>query len=129
MFRRATLLIILPLLAGIPAVNAQETLPLPRSTLRHGASTVQSGLTLSLPLDKDRDRGEQQQEILRSFYSFAEKSCALVIATIAETCQVSNVTTTTRIEDRSERVPQLTLTGQVMMSVSFKPAIGSSEQP
>jgi hypothetical protein len=88
---------------------------------RPGAeNTLQSSLSMSISVDDDKDLESQQEEALRSLYKLAGRSCALVLETIADKCEIKNMTTNVRSDDTGQRARRLTVTAQVMMHVDFK---------
>ncbi|MET2826185.1 hypothetical protein [Mesorhizobium shangrilense] len=94
-----------------------------------GFARVQSSITIGIPVKDDEDIAVQQQAGLRSFYKVAAGSCAMVIETIADTCEVTSVTTNVNARDRNMGGiggSQITVTGQIAMKVKFKASIGKS---
>jgi len=68
------------------------------------------------------DPQAKQQAAIKSLYQMAGGACALVLETIADSCEIASVTSDTRVSDREARGPQLTMTSRVVMKVKFKPA-------
>ncbi|MBZ9698275.1 hypothetical protein [Mesorhizobium sp. CO1-1-9] len=96
-----------------------------------GLAKVQSSLTMTLPVKDEEDVATQQQAALRSFYKVAAASCAMVLDTVADTCEVTSVTTNVNARDRSmggAAGSQMTVTGQIAMKVKFKASIGKAAQ-
>jgi hypothetical protein len=92
-----------------------------------GLAKVQSSVTMSIPVKDDEDIVVQQEAGLRSFYKVAAGSCAMVIETIADSCEVTSVTTNVNARDRSMggvAGSQITVTGQIAMKVKFKASLG-----
>jgi hypothetical protein len=92
-----------------------------------GLAKVQSSVTMSIPVKDDEDIAVQQEAGLRSFYKVAAGSCAMVIETIADSCEVTSVTTNVNARDRSMggvAGSQITVTGQIAMKVKFKASLG-----
>lgn len=111
---------------ALPAFSQSfPNLPLrnPRQ-LPDGYIQVQSGLSLSLPVT-DGDTEKQQQEALRSFYRIAADNCTILLDTIAESCEISNLSSNADINDNSGRGPRLVIRGQITMSVKLKPPTGT----
>ncbi|MER8465231.1 hypothetical protein [Mesorhizobium sp. M1396] len=99
----------------------------PRRADDAGLAKVQSGITMSIPVKDGEDIAAQQEAGLRSFYKLAAGSCAMVIETIADSCEVTNVTTNVNARDRSMGAAagsQITVTGQIAMKVKFKASLG-----
>ena len=89
--------------------------------LRPGqGNEIQSSFTSRVPIDRSKDESEQQMEAVRSFYKIAARSCQEAVAAIADSCAISRLTITTRLEDSGVRGPTLSVTGQVTMRVTFK---------
>jgi hypothetical protein len=122
------LLIVVAFLAGaaFPA-QAQEQYVRP---LRAGEeSRIQSSLSLTLPVKDEADAAAQQQVALRSFYKVAAGSCAMVVETVAETCEITSMTTNVNARDRNAGGyggSQITLTGQITMKVKFKAGLSKT---
>jgi hypothetical protein len=92
-----------------------------------GLAKVQSSLTMSIPAKDDEDIAMQQEAGLRSFYKVAAGSCAMVIETIADSCEVTSVTTNVNSRDRNmggAAGSQITVSGQIAMKVKFKAGLG-----
>lgn len=91
-----------------------------------GFARVQSSITIGIPVKDDEDIAAQQQAGLRSFYKVAANSCAMVIETIADTCEVTSVTTNVNANRNMGGIggSQITVTGQIAMKVKFKASIG-----
>jgi len=81
---------------------------------------------MTLPVKDDEDAGTQQQVALRSFYKAAAGSCAMVIETVADTCEITGMTTNVNGRDRNlggYGGSQVTVTGQITMKVKFKASL------
>lgn len=128
MYLKATT--ILALLCGTVAPAFSQVLDdtgRPRRPGDDGLARVQSSITIGIPVKDDEDIAVQQQAGLRSFYKVAASSCAMVIETIADTCEVTSVTTNVNARDRNMGGiggSQITVTGQIAMKVKFKASIG-----
>ncbi len=88
---------------------------------------VQSSLTMTIPVKDGEDPAAQQEAGLRSFYKVAAGSCAMVLETIGDSCEVTSVTSNVNVRDRAlgGGIPsQITINGQIAMKVTFKPALG-----
>ncbi|UDL89844.1 hypothetical protein LGH82_00030 [Mesorhizobium sp. PAMC28654] len=102
MYLKAT--IIIALLCGTVAPAFSQVLDdtgRPRRPGDDGLARVQSSITIGIPVKDDEDIAVQQQAGLRSFYKVAASSCAMVIETIADTCEVTSVTTNVNARDRN----------------------------
>ncbi|MGO4841721.1 hypothetical protein AB4144_56615, partial [Rhizobiaceae sp. 2RAB30] len=118
-------IVVLVCFAALPAFS-QETLD---QRVRQGRNpTIQSSITMTLPLDTAKDPNAQQEEMLRSFYQMAARSCTFAIDTVADSCEISSISTNTRVDDSNPRGSRLSLTGQIMMTVKFKSEIGKPAQ-
>ncbi|ENN85882.1 hypothetical protein RHSP_17675 [Rhizobium freirei PRF 81] len=118
------------LLAGsaLPAFAQNlQNLPLrnPRQ-VPEGYISVQSGISIfySVP---EGDSEEQQEKALKSFYKIAASSCATLLDTIADACEISAMSSNTAVNSFDGRGPKLSVSGQVTMSVKLKPATGSAK--
>lgn len=118
------------LLAGLalPAL-AQNLQNLPLRTPRQladGYISVQSGISISYTVP-DGDNEEQQEKALKSFYKIAASSCATLLDTIADACEISAMSSNTSINNLDGRGLRLSVSGQVTMSVKLKPSTASAK--
>ena len=118
------------LLAGLalPALAQNlQNLPLriPRQ-LADGYISVQSGISISYTVP-DGDNEEQQEKALKSFYKIAASSCATLLETIADACEISAMSSNTSINNLDGRGLRLSVSGQVTMSVKLKPSTASAK--
>lgn len=118
------------LLAGLalPAL-AQNFQNLPLRTPRQladGYISVQSGISISYTVP-DGENDEQQEKALKSFYKIAASSCATLLDTIADACEISAMSSNTSINNPDGRGLRLSVSGQVTMSVKLKPSTASAK--
>ncbi|MGG6895456.1 MULTISPECIES: hypothetical protein [Rhizobium] len=118
------------LLAGsaLPALAQNlQNLPLrnPRQS-PEGYISVQSGISISYSVPEG-DSEEQQEKALKSFYKIAASSCATLLDTIADACEISAMSSNTSVNNFDGRGPKLSVNGQVTMSVKLKPATSSAK--
>jgi hypothetical protein len=108
---------------------AQDHNPVSRPIWKRGAedslARVQSNLSISFPVMENEDPTARQQEALRSFYELAAGSCALVIETIADSCEIASVSSNINTRDRNLNGNQITVNGQISMKVQFKAGTGT----
>ncbi|MFS8044949.1 hypothetical protein [Rhizobium sp. BR 314] len=104
-----------------------QNLPLrnPRQ-LPDGYISVQSGISLSYSVP-DGDNEEQQEKALKSFYKIAASSCGTLLATIADACEISAMSSNTSVNNFDGRGLKLSVNGQVTMSVKLKPSTASTK--
>jgi len=95
-----------------------------------GSARIQSSISMTLPVKDDDDAAAQQQVALRSFYKVAAGSCAMVVETVADTCEITGMTTNVNARDRSGGYggSQMTLSGQITMKVKFKASLSKAAQ-
>ena len=93
-----------------------------------GSARIQSSISMTLPVKDDDDAAAQQQVALRSFYKVAAGSCAMVVETVADTCEITGMTTNVNARDRSGGYggSQMTLSGQITMKVKFKASLNKA---
>lgn len=118
------------LLAGsaLPAL-AQNLQNLPLRNPRQppeGYISVQSGISISYSVPEG-DSEEQQEKALKSFYKIAASSCATLLDTIADACEISAMSSNTAVNNFDGRGPKLSVNGQVTMSVKLKLATASAK--
>ncbi|MGY5779170.1 hypothetical protein [Rhizobium sp. LEGMi135b] len=85
-----------------------------------GYISVQSGISISYPV-ADGDSEEQQEKALKSFYKIAASSCATLLDTIADACEIGALSSNTSVNNLDNRGTRLSINGQVTMSVKLKP--------
>jgi hypothetical protein len=128
MYLKTTVVIALLFGSASPAFSLYaDEIGRPRRAGDDGLATVQSSITMSIPIKDAEDIAIQQEAGLRSFYKIAAGSCAMVIETIADSCEIAGVTSNVNARDRSMGVAvgsQITVTGQVTMRVKFKASLG-----
>jgi hypothetical protein len=106
---------------ALPAV-AQNFSNLPLRNPRQppeGYISVQSGISISYPV-ADGDSEEQQEKALKSFYKIAADSCATLLDTIADACEISALSSNSAVNNLDNRGTRLSINGQVTMSVKLK---------
>ncbi|GAC1042604.1 hypothetical protein [Rhizobium sp. No.120] len=106
---------------ALPAVAQNfSNLPLRNSHQPpEGYISVQSGISISYPV-ADGDSEEQQEKALISFYKIAAGSCATLLDTIADACEISALSSNTSVNNLDNRGTRLSINGQVTMSVKLK---------
>ncbi len=72
----------------------------------------------------DGDSEEQLEKALKSFYKIAASSCATLLDTIADACEISALSSSTSVNNPDNRGTRLSINGQVTMAVKLKPSRG-----
>jgi len=114
--------------AASPALS-QEQYVRPLRPGEDGSTRIQSSISMTFPVKDDDDAATQQQVALRSFYKVAAGSCAMVLETVADTCEIAGMTTNLNARDRNlggYGGSQLTVSGQITMKVKFKANLGKT---
>lgn len=117
------------LVAAASPASSQEQYVRPLRPGDDGSARIQSSFSMTLPVKDDEDAGAQQQVALRSFYKVAAGSCAIVVETVADTCEITGMTTNVNARDRNVGGyggSQITVTGQITMKVKFKANLGKT---
>jgi hypothetical protein len=123
MFRSLTITAAMVATAMSPAFAQNFTAN--RHMVRPGqTSTVQSTFTSTVALDETSDITAQQIESLRNFYKMAAGSCADVLTTVADQCEISRMTTSVNVTEVGTRGRRLSVNGTVVMNVEFKKPAG-----
>ena len=94
-----------------------------------GSARIQSSISMTFPVKDDDDAAAQQQVALRSFYKAAAGSCAMVLETVADACEIAGMTTNLNARDRNlggYGASQITVSGQITMKVKFKANLGKT---
>jgi hypothetical protein len=119
MFRSLTVTAAIACITAFPAF-AQDYLA-GRQIMRPGqTATVQSTFNSTVRLDETADIAAQQIGALRDFYKMAAGSCADVLATVADQCEISRMTTSVNISETATQGRRLNVNGSVIMNVEFK---------
>lgn len=114
--------------AASPALS-QDQYVRPLRPGEDGSARIQSSISMTFPVKDDDDAAAQQQVALRSFYKVAAGSCAMVLETVADTCEITGMTTNLNARDRNVGGyggSQLTVSGQITMKVKFKASLGKT---
>ncbi|QND50150.1 hypothetical protein HB780_32330 [Rhizobium lusitanum] len=112
------------LLGAATPASSQSLSALPLRNPRQipdGYISVQSGISFSIPITDDNDE-RQRQDTMKSFYRIAASNCAMLLDTIADECQISNLSSNTDVTNIDARGPKLAVRGQITMTVKLKPA-------
>jgi hypothetical protein len=91
-----------------------------------GYISVQSGISLSIPITDGNDE-KQQQDAFKSFYRIAASNCTVLLDTIADDCQINGLSSNTDVTNIDGRGLKLMVRGQVTMAVKLKPAANASK--
>lgn len=91
-----------------------------------GYISVQSGISISYPV-ADGDSEAQQEKALKSFYKIAASSCATLLDTIADACEISAMSSSSSVSNLDNRGTRLSISGQVTMSVKLKPSAAAAK--
>ncbi|MBB4570467.1 hypothetical protein [Rhizobium leucaenae] len=105
-------------LSGLPLRN-QHQIP-------DGYISVQSGISLSIPITDGSDE-KQQQDAIKSFYRIAASNCAVLLDTLADDCQINGLSSNTDVTNMDGRGQKLIVRGQVTMAVKLKPVAGAAK--
>lgn len=114
--------------AASPALS-QDQYVRPLRPGEDGSARIQSSISMTFPVKDDDDAAAQQQVALRSFYKVAAGSCAMVLETVADTCEIAGMSTNLNARDRNTGGyggSQLTVSGQITMKVKFKASLGKT---
>lgn len=114
--------------AASPAAS-QDQYVRPLRPGEDGSARIQSSISMTFAVKDDNDAAAQQQVALRSFYKVAAGSCALVLETVADTCEIVGMSTNLNARDRNiggYGGSQLTVSGQITMKVKFKASLGKT---
>ncbi|TIQ37619.1 MAG: hypothetical protein E5X48_04265 [Mesorhizobium sp.] len=123
-------LIFVVFLAGaVSPALAQDQFVRPLRPGEDGSARIQSSISMTLPVKDDEDAAAQQQAALRSFYKVAAGSCAMVVETVADTCEIAGMTT--NVNGRNRNIDgyggsAITVTGQITMKVKFKASLSKT---
>jgi len=128
MKRRMIPAALLLLSAAAPAFSQSlSALPLRNPhQIPDGYISVQSGISLSIPITDGNDE-KQQQDAIKSFYRIAASNCTVLLDTIADDCQINGLSSNTDVTNIDGRGLKLMVRGQVTMAVKLKPAANASK--
>lgn len=82
--------------------------------------TIQSSITMNLPLDADKDIEAQHEQALRKIYATAGRSCPIVLEAVASLCEVASITSSVRSDESGARSNRITVSAQILMRVTFR---------
>ena len=117
------------LAAAASPASSQDQYVRPLRPGEDGSARIQSSISMTFPVKDDEDAAAQQQVALRSFYKVAAGSCAMVLETVADTCEIAGMTTNVNARDRNVGgygASQVTVTGQITMKVKFKASLSKA---
>ncbi|AVA21055.1 hypothetical protein ACXHXG_00730 [Rhizobium sp. LEGMi198b] len=117
------------LLGAAAPASSQSLSALPLRNPRQvpdGYISVQSGISLSVPITDGSDE-KQQQDAIKSFYRIAASNCTVLLDTIADDCQINALSSNTDVTNMDGRGPKLTVRGQITMAVKLKPTAGAAK--
>ena len=90
----------------------------------HAGQTIQANANYSMTVmvadDDDAAMAVQEQKIKRSLYERAARECGDLIATIALTCTITNISVSTQINRNYGQPPQVYANASVAMQVTLK---------
>jgi hypothetical protein len=90
----------------------------------HAGQTIQASanysVTVLVAADNDPAMSAQEQKIKRSLYERAAVECRDLIATIALTCSITNISVSTQINRNYGQPPQVYANASVAMQVTLK---------
>ncbi|KQV14090.1 hypothetical protein ASC97_12900 [Rhizobium sp. Root1203] len=89
-----------------------------------GTISVQTTVSMSVSVDPAQEPGDQIKAAQKAFYLLAGGQCDLILQTLAETCQITNLTNTADLNRGARN--DIIVRGTVTMAVKLK---GDSQKP
>ncbi|MBB4167081.1 hypothetical protein [Rhizobium sp. BK538] len=83
-----------------------------------GMVNVQTTVSLSVPVEAGQETGEQIKAAQKGFYLMAGGQCDLILQTLAESCQIINLTSSADLNRGSRN--DIIVRGTVSMAVKLK---------
>ncbi|MBB3399035.1 MULTISPECIES: hypothetical protein [unclassified Rhizobium] len=83
-----------------------------------GMVNVQTTVSLSVPVEAGQETGEQIKAAQKGFYLMAGGQCDLILQTLAESCQITNLTSSADLNRGSRN--DIIVRGTVSMAVKLK---------
>jgi len=83
-----------------------------------GMVNVQTTVSLSVPVEAGQETGEQIKSAQKAFYLMAGGQCDLILQTLAESCQITNLTSSADLNRGSRN--DIIVRGTVSMAVKLK---------
>ncbi|MFP3545638.1 hypothetical protein SB748_19400 [Rhizobium sp. SIMBA_035] len=108
-------------LAAVPA-SAQQLIPGGQRV--PGTVNVQSTMSMSVPADATQNPSEQIELAQKTFYAMAGRQCSLVLETVGESCQITNLSNNADLNRGNGSF--ITVRGTVTMAVKLK---GQADKP
>ena len=108
-------------LAAFPALSQEVPNRLPNFNGGQrvpGMVNVQTTVSLSVPVEAGQETGEQIKAAQKGFYLMAGGQCDLILQTLAESCQITNLTSSADLNRGSRN--DIIVRGTVSMAVKLK---------
>ncbi|CDM59300.1 MULTISPECIES: hypothetical protein [Rhizobium] len=114
-------------LAAFPALSQEVPNRMPNFYAGQrvpGTVNVQTTVSLSVPVEAGQETGEQIKAAQKGFYLMAGGQCDLILQTLAQSCQITNLTSSADLNRGSRN--DIVVRGTVTMAVKLK---DSQEKP
>ncbi|MDP9809782.1 hypothetical protein J2W42_002641 [Rhizobium tibeticum] len=108
-------------LAAFPALSQEVPNRMPNFYAGQrvpGTVNVQTTVSLSVPVEAGQETGEQIKAAQKGFYLMAGGQCDLILQTLAESCQITNLTSSADLNRGSRN--DIVVRGTVTMAVKLK---------
>ena len=107
---------------GAQQASAQLFVPGGQRVL--GTVNFQSTMSMSVPADATQNPAEQIELAQKAFYAMAGRQCSLVLETVGESCQITNLNNNSDLSRGNGSF--ITVRGTVTMAVKLK---GQADKP
>jgi hypothetical protein len=104
--------------ATLPSLAESRSMPFVSAQ----AVNVQIGFSTQMPLANDDEKTllDAQQSGRRVLYEMASTECTLLMATIAETCRLTNLNVSAQVRQRNNSPTMLMLNGHARFAITLK---------
>lgn len=123
------------LAAFVVTEAAAQTSPLVRRLpggqnieLQDGQMLVQAQRSVILPLQTSDDPGARQDDAVRMIYRMVDRDCALLLETIAETCELVSLSVSSNAGGRNRLTTEVGQTASANASFSMKVRLKANSQ-
>jgi hypothetical protein len=114
---RTALLCATALVAAAPALADEKAV----AAATGGPVGVSVSYSLTVPLDAAKSQEDQERAYLKAMYVRSAKECQDLTATIASSCQITNISASSQINSYPGQAATIYVNASVTMQIAMKP--------